>query len=189
MEKSLIQRILRILGSIIDILLIIAMLVVLFTIFNRDFFSKKTDIKALVVVSGSMEPIIPKGSLILIKKSDPASIEVGDIITFKVDLDDDNELDLVTHIVAEINSDGYSVAYKTKPNVVDEIDRWLIPSSDVLGEVEWSIPYLGYFALYLHKNAAPILLVLNVFVLTRLVINYLRMRDKNKDSSNSDHNS
>ncbi len=37
-----------------------------------------------VVVSGSMEPVFPTGSIIYVQKVDPQTIEVGDPITFRM---------------------------------------------------------------------------------------------------------
>ena len=59
----------------------------------------------LVVVTGSMEPTIHEGDYIEIKRTDPSSLKVGDIITF-VSNDEDIKGELVTHRIVGINDDG-----------------------------------------------------------------------------------
>ena len=52
------------------------------------------------VLSGSMEPQYPVGSLIYVKDADPSSVEVGQAITFR-----QGSGTLVTHQVYEIDSE------------------------------------------------------------------------------------
>ena len=40
------------------------------------------DIQVFSVISGSMEPDYPVGSLIYVKECDPSEVEVGEVITF-----------------------------------------------------------------------------------------------------------
>ena len=53
------------------------------------------------VLSGSMEPEYPTGSLIYVRDVDPADVAVGDAITFELESGA-----LVTHEVYEIDSDA-----------------------------------------------------------------------------------
>lgn len=53
------------------------------------------------VLSGSMEPEYPTGSLIYVRDVDPADVAVGDAITFELESGI-----LVTHEVYEIDSDA-----------------------------------------------------------------------------------
>lgn len=53
------------------------------------------------VLSGSMEPEYPTGSLIYVRDVDPADVAVGDAITFELESGT-----LVTHEVYEIDSDA-----------------------------------------------------------------------------------
>lgn len=177
-------KIFRTLGSLIDVFLIIVMLLTLILILKPDSVSDNSNLKALVVVSGSMEPVIPKGSLIVITKYDSESLIIDDIITFKVDIDNDGKLEMVTHYIADIQSDHEVITFKTKPNVTNRVDNWDVPVENIIGKVELSVPYLGYFALFLHNNATPVLLTLNVIVFSRLFINFLHIKGKiNKKQS------
>jgi signal peptidase I len=59
----------------------------------------------LKVVTGSMEPSLHTGDYIYVKKTDAADLKVGDIISFYSE-EDDVRGKIVTHRIAEINSDG-----------------------------------------------------------------------------------
>lgn len=180
MEKSTVEKIAAVINNLINLLLIISMLVMLVIILKPNTVIKQMKRSLLVVVSGSMEPRIPKGSLIMIRKEKPENIEVGQDITFKVDIDGDYELELVTHTVAEIEIENGKYSFKTKPNIVDQLDDWTIPEKDILGVVEGSVPQLGYFTLFLHENIVPVLFTLNTIVITQLILSFLRnKREKN----------
>ena len=56
--------------------------------------------KPLHIVSGSMEPTIRTGSIILSKRADFDTLQVGDVISY------DNGSELITHRVIAINADG-----------------------------------------------------------------------------------
>lgn len=57
-------------------------------------------LRPFVVLSGSMEPAYPVGSLIYVKQADYTSLAVGDVITFLMDEDT-----VVTHRIIEILPD------------------------------------------------------------------------------------
>lgn len=101
-----------------------------------------------VVVSGSMEPEIPTGSLVFIDTDDrePA---VGDIIAFHKD-------DVrVTHRVVEITEQGYV----TKGDNNDSVDVGVVLPSQVDGTTVITIPVLGYIVKTLVTLPALIIIV------------------------------
>ncbi|WP_261164314.1 signal peptidase I [Microbacterium sp. Marseille-Q6965] len=59
-------------------------------------------IKPLVVVSGSMEPEIMTGDLLIARKVPTAGLRVGDVVSLPSPLTDD----LVTHRIEQITTDG-----------------------------------------------------------------------------------
>lgn len=89
--------------------------------------------KPAIVVSGSMEPMIKTGSLLLVDKKDK-NIEIGDVIAYK------NHNMEVSHRVVEITSNGYV----TKGDNNDNVDFYQVRESDITGTVIFSIPKLGY---------------------------------------------
>ena len=95
------------------------------------------------VLSGSMEPQYPVGSLIYVKDADPATVQVGQAITFE-----DGADRLVTHQVYDIDSEQRLFYTQGIANVNDsgEIMHDAAPASwdALVGVPVACIPYLGY---------------------------------------------
>lgn len=95
----------------------------------------------VVVLSGSMEPSYPVGSLTYYHSATFDEIQVGDVITFKaVD-------SLVTHRVKEINDLSRTFITKGDNNETQDIKP--VEESDFVGKTStFAIPYLGYAVSY-----------------------------------------
>ena len=101
------------------------------------------------VLSGSMEPAYPVGSLIYVKKTDPAQLQVGDAITFMA-----NETTVVTHRIAGIvpdDADPDTLWFRTKGDANDSEDVALVHYRNVIGRAVFSIPNLGYLSHYIQN--------------------------------------
>lgn len=92
-----------------------------------------------VVVSGSMEPEIPVGSCIYVKKAALHDIFPGDIITFC--LPDSSAV--VTHRV--IKCDVQASYFQTKGDANDSADGNMVHYGQIIGTVRFCIPLIGYF--------------------------------------------
>lgn len=87
------------------------------------------------VVSGSMEPAIPIGSIIYVKKIDPADLNTGDVIVF-------NSGDsVVMHRVKENDILGGNITTKGDANDGEDLSK--VEYEDVVGIVTRHIPTLG----------------------------------------------
>ena len=114
-----------------------------------------------VVLSGSMEPAYHVGSMIYVKEVDPAEIQVGDPITFRID-----DGMVATHRVIAISEDGRS--FQTKGDANDAPDGAPVSAENLVGKPVFTVPYLGYLAnwmmhppgLYLTVTGAVVLIVL-----------------------------
>lgn len=137
--------------------------------------------RVYIVQSGSMEPAIKVGGLIL---SIPAkSYAHGDIITFKINPSDKK---LVTHrLVAAVytNGDLDNPTYLTSGDANEEIDNWRIHRDNIVGKVVLTAPYLGYIADYAKKPYGFLLFVIvpatiiiyeEVKMLLKEIINLIR---------------
>jgi len=99
----------------------------------------------LTVRSGSMEPSIHVGDVVVSLKVDIDDIEVGDVITFRYPGDDDPNK-CYTHRVSKIiNTEDGNVLFQTKGDVNEEVDTKLVRPSYIIGKASVVIPYLGYF--------------------------------------------
>lgn len=98
--------------------------------------------RILVVESGSMEPTILTGSLIVDTiKSD---YKVGDVITFNTISENLKPTTNVTHrIIGEEYINGEKI-FRTKGDANNTVDAFSVKISNILGKVTLSIPYLGY---------------------------------------------
>lgn len=96
-----------------------------------------------VVLSGSMEPAYPTGSLIYVKKVPPENVRVGDPITFVLNED----LVVATHRVTEVDSEGQR--FTTKGDANDAEDGAPVHFNNLIGTPVFCIPYLGYLSDYL----------------------------------------
>jgi len=100
-----------------------------------------------VVVSGSMEPVFPTGSIIYVQKVDPQTIGVGDPITFRM-----REGDYVAvHRVYDIREEDRS--FITKGDQNDAVDGSPVNYSDVIGAPRFTIPKAGF--LYRAITSSP----------------------------------
>ncbi len=89
----------------------------------------------MAVQTGSMEPNYPVGSVIIIKKTDAAQLQINDVITF---YSDDPTLNnrIVTHRIIEITNEGdgtYSFITKGDANVIN--DKYPVEGERVIGKV------------------------------------------------------
>lgn len=98
-------------------------------------------IEQYVVISGSMEPAIPVGSMVYSAQTDPSTLEAGDIIVFY-----SNEAGStpVTHRVVENHvADGEII---TKGDANAQNDMSPVVYANVLGKLVLHVPMLGYIA-------------------------------------------
>ena len=106
-------------------------------------------IDILTVLSPSMEPKYPTGSLIYLVDVDPAELEVEDVITYRI-----SEKTTATHRIKEIipDEDDPSIfRFRTKGDNNDEYDGNLVEFEQVEGKVIFCIPLLGHLAMYIQS--------------------------------------
>lgn len=101
------------------------------------------------VLSPSMEPKYPTGSLIYLVKVDPDELQVKDVITFRL-----GGGTTATHRIIELVADEQDPTYirfRTKGDNNDTPDGSLVEKDAVVGKAVLCIPYLGYLAQYMQK--------------------------------------
>ncbi len=107
------------------------------------------------VVSGSMEPNVPMGSLVVLMRGEPPSI--GDVAAYVLEVEERRYV--ILHRVTGIAADGM---YAFSADVGEPYGVDLVEPEKVLGTMLFAIPYLGYLVPY-----APLLL--GLFLVTSLV--------------------
>jgi signal peptidase len=98
---------------------------------------------ALIVQSGSMEPAIPVGSVVFVDavaaEQADTRITEGEVITYT-----DDGRNLVTHRVVEKHQAADSVRFVTKGDANENVDPEPVYRNEVVGELEFTVPFIGY---------------------------------------------
>jgi signal peptidase len=108
------------------------------------------------VRSGSMEPTIDTGGLVVLKKANGDTLAPGDIITFK---NPNDESVLVTHRIVDIETTDQGKVFVTKGDANTEPDPWRVPAAGAGWKYWFDIPIAGYVFGYLGTPQARLLLL------------------------------
>ncbi len=119
------------------------------------------DLRPYVVLSGSMEPDYPTGSVILTNTT-PDEIGTQDVITYRTGGQ------LITHRVVRMNEEGYVTKGDNNPTE----DPGTVSPDQVVGKVISCIPYVGYLVLFLHRPYTHLSLLMIAAV--SAVVDFLR---------------
>jgi signal peptidase I len=112
--------------------------------------------RSLTVLSGSMEPALGVGDVIVNSRVAPAEVRVGDIVTFS---DPEGTGKLITHRVRQVRISGGTAHLVTKGDNTNAVERWDMPAGGSLGRVELRVPLLGFLVFWLHGPFASIGLI------------------------------
>lgn len=102
--------------------------------------------EVLVVQSGSMEPNYHVGSLVYVKPVDASELETGDVITFELGGGVRG-----THRIIEVLEENGSRSFRTKGDNNDDADFNPVLPENIVGEVKFTIPYLGFLITYIQQ--------------------------------------
>jgi len=103
-------------------------------------------LQPFAVLSGSMEPVYSTGDLIYVKKVDYRELGEGDVITYML-----SENTVSTHRVVGVvpdEDDPSVLRYRTKGDANKAEDGTLVHYKNIIGSPIFSIPMLGYVAVY-----------------------------------------
>jgi signal peptidase len=100
-----------------------------------------TGFRPLIVHSGSMAPSIEAGDLAITKLVRPASVAVGEVITFR---DPSRSQALVTHRVVRKLRSGDRYSFTTTGDTNNAIERWSIEAHGTVGRLVFRVPNIGY---------------------------------------------
>jgi signal peptidase len=96
--------------------------------------------QSLTVVSGSMEPTLGTGSVVIDRVISPAEARPGDIVTFQ----DPIRPRQLTHRLQKVRVEGDTFYMVTLGDANDAPERWTVPRSGQIGRVVAHLPKLGY---------------------------------------------
>lgn len=124
-------------GLGLALVLVLGVLVVLVVVVPRA-----TGGVALVVMSGSMAPAVPTGSVVVVHPVDPGEVGVGDVVTYQRDA---GTVSYVTHRVVSVHTDPVP-HLRTKGDANEAVDPEPVAAGAVRGTVTYAVPYVGWVA-------------------------------------------
>lgn len=157
---------------ILSILLVISVFIAYYVVSYKIAESKNEypPFGIFTAVSGSMEPVISKYDVLLIKKTKIETLKEGDIITFLPSTNIFAQT-AITHRVNKIETIDNEMQITTKGDANDTIDAYYVYKDDIYGKVILIIPQIGKLQSYLTENInekGPYLLI--VFLTAFLII-------------------
>lgn len=118
----------------------------------------------VVVLSNSMTPTYPVGTIVYYHKVPKANIKINDVITFKT-----TNNKFVTHRVNEIVDNKF----QTKGDANNSPDAKLVDYENIVGKVApISIPFLGYYVGFINSHIYSVIGVVIVLVLEFVLANF-----------------
>jgi signal peptidase I len=97
--------------------------------------------RSLTVLTGSMEPTLGTGSVVVDEVIHPTEAQIGDIVTFT---DPANPGRQITHRLKNARVEGDTAHMVTKGDANDTVERWDVPVDGEIGRVIYNVPKLGY---------------------------------------------
>lgn len=117
----------------------------------------------LIVLTGSMEPDIMSGDLIIVKQIDGKDVNVHDVIAF---FDPDgNGTSILTHRVEEIYEENGTLYFRTKGIANNTQDRLPVSADKLVGIYVTRIGGAGNVAMFMQTTAGLIICVVVPLVL------------------------
>lgn len=101
-----------------------------------------TGAKPYTILTGSMEPQYPPGTLVVVKPVDVSEINLGDVITYQLE---SGKPQVVTHRVVAVGAaaDGTPL-FITRGDANDADDPEPVQPVQIVGELWYSVPYVGW---------------------------------------------
>lgn len=171
-EKKKGQKVLNLMYGIIALVFILSFIVIPFA---------QNSNKTYVVTSGSMEPDLKVGDIVVVSKAKPEEIKVGDIITFQrpgaqmsvthrcISIKNETEaMESQNNLVT--SNETNEIYFQTKGDANEDNDTSLVPGKYLIGKVKTyqlfgrqyyvKVPRLGYVNHFCHTTTGFFLLII-----------------------------
>lgn len=165
MKKTLLKKSLLLGETIFGLILILVIIVSVFPLIPpfKNYYHSRT------VLTGSMEPKIPKGSVVINQWADQKNFSIGDVITYQHPAD--KKIIYITHRIVKIDKTGLLWKFETKGDVNPAADFGLVTQAGIEGKVILMIPLIGYLIELFKTPVGFILLValpLLIFIIQQI---------------------
>lgn len=172
------MKYLKIIYYVLVAVLVLIALLLIFSVFPIT-----GNFKVLTVLSGSMEPTIKTGAIVVVKPAD--DYKIGDIITFEPSTKTQPP---ITHRINDIKVVGGIPVYITKGDANESPDIREIQKSEILGKVLFDIPLVGYAVDFAKKPIGFILIIVvpAIAIITdeirKIWQEIMKLKNKKKDT-------
>jgi len=125
--------------------------------------------RPLVVLSGSMEPTLTTGDVVVVKRVRPEDAHAGDVVTYR-----NPEGSLVTHRVRAVRRRGARFELVTKGDANNASERWTMHADGELSRAVYRVPLAGRLLARTSSREGKLalivapLLLLGVWEITRI---------------------
>ncbi|MGW2824244.1 signal peptidase I [Streptomyces sp. NPDC001443] len=137
------RRILSALLSLVVLLLAVGFAVAAYSV-------KSGKWEASSVLSGSMEPKLPTGSVVIAQREPVKALKVGDIVIFHRPDEPERQ---VVHRIVTITPSKEGPVLETKGDANQTKDPWHVrPDGDTAWIVRHDVPYVGYVVTSIHTE-------------------------------------
>jgi signal peptidase I len=99
-----------------------------------------------VIATGSMQPLIDPGDVILVKKIDRNDVQIGEVIQFK-----DGDIDISHRVIDIIEKEGKTL-YVTKGDNNSVEDREPVHPEEIKGKIIYTVPKIGWPTLLIKRD-------------------------------------
>lgn len=108
-------------------------------------------------LTGSMEPTISPGDVVIDEEISPTEAKVGDIVTFR---DPEQQSKLLTHRVVSISAAKHGrYAFVTQGDANNTQEHWRVPADGQIGRLVYTVPWVGNIAVFARTKPGMGLLI------------------------------
>lgn len=150
------KRIVVIVYIILIPLLLYNVSLILQSLINSEETPKFFGVRTFVIISGSMEPTLNIGDIIIVEECD--TYEEGDIVSFR------QNQSVVTHRITSVEVVNGKNYYKTQGDNNNAEDSGTITDSLIEGKVIKTIPYIGKVLVLLQGKGAIVFIIILLYI-------------------------
>lgn len=174
-KSTALQKVLNVLGVVLCVvfipIIILNVVMIVRSYTQPDKIPSVFGYSPVIVLSGSMSPAFEAGDMILIRKTDPDTLKVNDVVCYM------EEESAVTHRIIEIQKQDGETLYITRGDANNTEDLQPITAGQIQGKYTGTrLEGMGNFAMYLQSTpgmlifiGGPILLFILWDLLRRMV--------------------
>ena len=97
--------------------------------------------QVITVLTGSMTPVAPRGSMAVIEPKPRTALAVGDVLSYAIPVEDHH---VVTHRVVELHQQDGATVIRTKGDANDAADPWVaVLNEPTVWTERMAVPHLG----------------------------------------------